>query len=100
MISGDRMSDGPTQGASGAGQPGASRADRWLRDYLGITPDEAFGWLEPQDSPSATGPTAAGPDVAEDEAPLPERLVSDPETLKAISDPTRLRILETMVTRA
>jgi len=32
--------------------------------------------------------------------PAPERLVSDAETLRAISDPTRLRILETMVTRA
>jgi len=31
--------------------------------------------------------------------PDPERLVSDVETLKAISDPLRLRILEAMVTR-
>lgn len=36
--------------------------------------------------------------AAKDE-PLPERIVSDPETLRAISDRTRLRILETMVTR-
>lgn len=36
-----------------------------------------------------------------DEAPPdPERLISDAETLKALSDPLRLRILETMVTRA
>ena len=32
-------------------------------------------------------------------APDPERVISDVETLKAISDPLRLRILETMVTR-
>ena len=31
--------------------------------------------------------------------PLPERIVSDVETLKAISDPVRLRILEAMVSR-
>lgn len=31
------------------------------------------------------------------EAPLPERVVSDVETLKALSDPVRLRILETMI---
>ena len=33
-------------------------------------------------------------------APEAERLISDVETLKALSDPLRLRILETMVTRA
>jgi DNA-binding transcriptional ArsR family regulator len=33
-------------------------------------------------------------------APDPERLVSDVETLKALSDPLRLRILETMVSRS
>ena len=33
-------------------------------------------------------------------APVAERLISDVETLKALSDPLRLRILETMVTRA
>jgi DNA-binding transcriptional ArsR family regulator len=32
--------------------------------------------------------------------PLAERIISDVETLKAISDPVRLRILETMVTSA
>jgi len=32
--------------------------------------------------------------------PEPERIVSDPETLRAIADPTRLAILEAMVTRA
>lgn len=31
--------------------------------------------------------------------PLAERLIADVETLKALSDPMRLRILETMVTR-
>ena len=34
-----------------------------------------------------------------DQAPDVERLISDPETLKALSDPLRLRILETMVSR-
>jgi len=34
-----------------------------------------------------------------DWTPEAERLVSDPETLKALSDPLRLRILETMVAR-
>ncbi len=34
-----------------------------------------------------------------DRLPDPERIVADVETLKAISDPLRLRILETMVTR-
>jgi DNA-binding transcriptional ArsR family regulator len=33
------------------------------------------------------------------QAPDAERLISDVETLKAISDPLRIRILETMVTR-
>src|SRR4029079_5425971 len=32
--------------------------------------------------------------------PAAERVISDVETLKAISDPVRLRILETMVTAA
>ena len=32
--------------------------------------------------------------------PLAERIISDVETLKALSDPVRLRILETMVTAA
>lgn len=34
------------------------------------------------------------------QAPDAERLISDVETLKAISDPLRIRILETMVTRS
>lgn len=38
--------------------------------------------------------------VAGDWVPDAERMVSDPETLKALSDPLRLRILETMVARA
>jgi len=33
----------------------------------------------------------------QDKAPLQERTISDVETLKALSDPVRLRILETMV---
>jgi DNA-binding transcriptional ArsR family regulator len=37
--------------------------------------------------------TALEPELA----PLPERTISDVETLKALSDPVRLRILETMV---
>ena len=32
--------------------------------------------------------------------PLPERVISDVETLKALSDPVRLRILETMIQAA
>ena len=36
----------------------------------------------------------------ETQAPAAERVISDVETLKALSDPLRLRILETMVTRA
>jgi DNA-binding transcriptional ArsR family regulator len=35
-----------------------------------------------------------------DAAPAAERVISDVETLKALSDPVRLRILETMVTAA
>ncbi|HEX5589987.1 MAG TPA: helix-turn-helix domain-containing protein [Candidatus Limnocylindrales bacterium] len=45
----------------------------------------------------ATQPAPATPDEAV--APDAERLISDVETLKAISDPLRLRILELMVTR-
>jgi DNA-binding transcriptional ArsR family regulator len=45
-------------------------------------------------------PVEAGVAAAADaEVPEPERIVSDADTLRAISDPTRLRILETMVTR-
>ena len=46
-------------------------------------------------------PQGAGP-AAELETPAPpeaERLISDPETLRAMADPLRLRILEAMVTR-
>ena len=38
--------------------------------------------------------------VDTDMAPEPERVVADVETLKALSDPLRLRILETMVSRS
>ena len=44
-------------------------------------------------------PPTSPADVPDDQAPDAERLISDPETLKALSDPLRLRILETMVTR-
>src|SRR3954452_18439097 len=37
--------------------------------------------------------------AAEGIAPDPERVISDVETLKALSDPLRLRILETMISR-
>ena len=43
--------------------------------------------------------TGSGEDVEPFE-PLAERVISDVETLKALSDPVRLRILETMVTAA
>ena len=43
--------------------------------------------------------TGSGEDIEPFE-PLAERVISDVETLKAISDPVRLRILETMVTAA
>lgn len=41
----------------------------------------------------------ATPTTTEVDAPDAERVISDVETLKAISDPLRLRIIETMVTR-
>jgi DNA-binding transcriptional ArsR family regulator len=44
-----------------------------------------------------TGRAVGGPEA---DAPERERLVSDVETLKALSDPLRLRILETMVARS
>ena len=51
-------------------------------------------------SPDATSPVAASELLtAPDFEPERVRLISDLETLRAISDPTRLRILETMVTR-
>ena len=43
--------------------------------------------------------TAAGQSERADQ-PAAERVISDVETLKALSDPVRLRILETMVTAA
>lgn len=46
-------------------------------------------------------PAIARPGAVEPlEPPEPERLVSDPETLRALADPLRLRMLEAMVTRA
>ena len=44
--------------------------------------------------------TAAGENVGQPFEPSPSGVISDVETLKAISDPVRLRILETMVTAA
>ncbi len=40
-----------------------------------------------------------GEDALNDEPPLTERVIADVETLKALSDPLRLRIVEAMVTR-
>jgi DNA-binding transcriptional ArsR family regulator len=55
---------------------------------------------EPQATNGATDAGAHGqPDAGASAAPERERLVSDVETLKALSDPLRLRILETMVAR-
>lgn len=42
----------------------------------------------------------ASGDAAETFEPLPERLITDVETLKALSDPLRIRILEAMVQAA
>ena len=50
---------------------------------------------DPEQAPART----PGLEVTADWEPEDERLVSDPETLKALSDPLRLRILETMVAR-
>jgi DNA-binding transcriptional ArsR family regulator len=52
--------------------------------------------MTPTSTPSQPDSTGM-PDETPPEA---ERLISDAETLKALSDPLRLRILETMVTRA
>ena len=48
---------------------------------------------------SGSDAAGAGGDPARG-APAAERIISDVETLKALSDPVRLRILETMVTAA
>jgi DNA-binding transcriptional ArsR family regulator len=50
------------------------------------------------DQAALSGATS-GQDEAADQ-PVAERVISDVETLKALSDPLRLRILETMVTAA
>jgi DNA-binding transcriptional ArsR family regulator len=42
---------------------------------------------------------ATTPDVDRADAPVAERLVSDPDTLRALADPLRLAVLEAMVTR-
>jgi DNA-binding transcriptional ArsR family regulator len=49
------------------------------------------------DQAALSGATARGEGAFE---PVAERVISDVETLKALSDPVRLRILETMVTAA
>jgi len=49
------------------------------------------------DQAALSGFTAPGEGTFE---PVAERVISDVETLKALSDPVRLRILETMVTAA
>jgi len=49
------------------------------------------------DQAALSGATAPGEGTFE---PVAERVISDVETLKALSDPVRLRILETMVTAA
>src|ERR1043165_9400136 len=51
-------------------------------------------------SPASTTSRPDAPAMPDDAPPEAERLISDAETLKALSDPLRLRILETMVTRA
>ena len=62
------------------------------------------GSATPGEAPSAApGPglaaLAAADGTIEAEEPAAERLISDVETLKAISDPLRIRMLETMVSR-
>jgi DNA-binding transcriptional ArsR family regulator len=86
------MSDAGTSSPEGATEaPGPSEQNSFLQEYLGFTPNDVAGWFD----------TAASDNQATDDAaPLAERLVSDPETLRAISDPLRIRILETMVSRA
>jgi DNA-binding transcriptional ArsR family regulator len=63
----------------------ASVADTAGTDPAGASPPEA--------SPPEASPPEASP-------PEAERMISDVETLKALSDPLRLKILETMGTRA
>lgn len=48
---------------------------------------------------SPTGPTAQDPELQPDFTPEEVRYIADVETLRAISDGTRMRILETMVQR-
>ena len=52
------------------------------------------------DEAALSGPHAAGAGGSSAAQPVAERIISDVETLKALSDPVRLRILETMVTAA
>ena len=49
---------------------------------------------------SGSNAAGAGGAPASESQPVAERIISDVETLKALSDPVRLRILETMVTAA
>lgn len=48
-------------------------------------------------TPVTAGETPPSPPSEDPFAPLPSRTISDVETLKALSDPIRLRILEVMV---
>ena len=52
------------------------------------------------DQAALSGGKAASAQDASADTPAAERVISDVETLKALSDPVRLRILETMVTAA
>jgi DNA-binding transcriptional ArsR family regulator len=54
---------------------------------------------ERDDGTTSLAAIAAGDGLTDSEEPAAEWLISDVETLKAISDPLRLRILETMVSR-
>jgi len=58
------------------------------------------GRSEMNDQAALSGSDAVGATAAGAAQPAAERVISDVETLKAISDPVRLRILETMVTAA
>ncbi|HEY3336345.1 MAG TPA: hypothetical protein VGK16_14020, partial [Candidatus Limnocylindrales bacterium] len=48
---------------------------------------------------TTSGPTPTEPELSPDFEPEDVRYIGDVETLRAISDATRMRILETMVQR-
>src|SRR4051812_37595552 len=70
---------------SGGGMSQAQKPSRGRNESFGLPAAALPGWQgdEPEGSP-----------------PVAERVVSDHETLRALADPLRLRILETMVSRA